>query len=278
MNKTAATSKVYVDSISKLGPYDAYHADSSANITSVMPPGGEQDTAALIGLNIANGRVHSISIGGTNPRESSSTAATTTVAMTTTAAPNGDAFHTRTDRAPTTSTFRSPDDDDLHSITRTIPNVSYVTSSQILQPPDFVPFGNSRTNLLPNDQDSDNGDHSSWTNQNHFQDPQGSGSHIDLFLNSYPKSKDFYIATSGTLYPKSKQSSPSGTNDVSNVKPHSEGVNKFPLSHAVALPSDTPPPAVHGTTTGGDPNAPLKRPLQKSPKFNIAQSTTETRV
>ena len=262
-NMNKKESKPYVDSISKMGPYDAYNADNSANITNIMPPSnsGEQDTAALIGLNIANGRVHSISIGGTNPREA-----------------NGNVCHSSSDRAPTTSTFRPPEEDDLQSITRTIPNIHYISSNELFQPPDFVPFSNSRTNLVMNDRYSDIEENSLYSENSNDDSgyPKNSGSHIDQFLNSYPKSKDFCIAQSGTIYPRSKQQSPAGTNESPNTKPQ-ENIDKFPVSHSVTLPVSGGTPTPHNNTynAGGQP---AQHKLHAYYKFNIAQNTTETRV
>ena len=256
MNKESSNNKTYVDSISKLGPYDAYNADSSANITNVMPPptSNDQDTAALIGLNIANGRVHSISIGGSNPGTA-----------------NGKVCHSSSDRAPTTSTFRPPDEDVLQSITRTIPNVHYIDSSQLFQPPDFVPFSNSRTNLMMNDRYSDSEENSLYSDNSNDDSgyPKGSGSHIEQFLNSYPKSKDFYISDSGTIYPRSKQQSPAGTSELSS---RNENPDKFPVSHSVSVPVNG-----GGTALQNTPDNIVAQP-QHYYRFNIAQCTAETRV
>ena len=256
MNKEASDNKTYVDSISKLGPYDAYNADSSANITNVMPPptGNDQDMAALIGLNIANGRVHSISIGGSNPRTG-----------------NGKVCHSSSDRSPTTSTFRPPDEDVLQSITRTIPNVHYIDSSQLFQPPDFVPFSNSRTNLVINDRYSDIEENSLYSENSNDDSgyPKGSGSHIEQFLNSYPKSKDFYLSDSGTIYPRSKQQSPAGTSQPSSKN---ENLDKIPVSHSMSVPTSG-----CGITLENTPDNIAGQPPYYY-KFNIAQCTTETRV
>ena len=262
MNKKE--SKPCVDSISMLGPYDAYNADHSANITNIMPCTGEQDTAALIGLNIANGRVHSISIGGTNPREA-----------------NGNVCHSSSDRAPTTSTFRPPDEDDLQSITRTIPNIHYISSNELFQPPDFVPFSNSRTNLVVNDRFSEIDENSIYSEDSNDDSgyPKNSGSHIEQFLNSYPKSKDFYLSTSGTIYPRSKQTSPSGTNEPPSMKPQ-ENIDKFPISYSMALPvtGGTITPDNNPENTSGQQPPPPAQHITNYYKFNIAQNTTETRV
>ncbi len=233
--------KNYLDNTTKLAPYNAYSPEPTrmsqhnGNILNITPTRMGQhngnilntttstisyaevnDTAALIGLNIANGKVHSISIGSnnSNPRVSNGHVTQYESTGMSTFCPDLSTPITKpvtyqSDSEPIRRVLTYPE----HSqpIKKDVINMQHSNGDDGYDS-FYYPHINSHTNLVPSEHSEDEQSIYSQTSEeegpNHK--PYLTGHHINDFMNSFPKTnKVFQLSPTDTIYPdKSRRSLP----------------------------------------------------------------------